>query len=114
MNYVEFSESVCNEYYRQRSDVKNIINIDPALALVVAGVVLETIKTIKNCSEIFLVIREKFRGPTKIQISILKKNIAYEVGNDKELTDSILSSILETAYKLSDEQIEDLIKSTND
>ena len=114
MNYVKFSELVCQEYYKQTVGRESVINVDPALALIVAGVVLESIKMIKDCSESFRIISEKFRKPTKIQVSVLRKKISDEVGNDKDLTDNILSSILKTAYKLSDEEIQELIESADD
>ena len=114
MNYVKFSELVCQEYYKQTDGRESVINVDPALALIVAGVVLESIKMIKDCSESFRIISEKFRKPTKIQVSLLRKKISDEVGNDKDLTDNILSSILKTAYKLSDEEIQELIESADD
>ena len=114
MNYVKFSELVCQEYYKQTDGRESVINVDPALALIVAGVVLESIKMIKDCSESFRIISEKFRKPTKIQVSVLRKKISDEVGNDKDLTDNILSSILKTAYKLSDEEIQELIESADD
>ena len=114
MNYVKFSELVCQEYYKQTDGRESVINVDPAFALIVAGVVLESIKMIKDCSESFRIISEKFRKPTKIQVSVLRKKISDEVGNDKDLTDNILSSILKTAYKLSDEEIQELIESADD
>ena len=114
MNYVKFSELVCQEYYKQTDGRESVINVDPALALIVAGVVLESIKMIKDCSESFRIISEKFRKPTKIQVSVLRKKISDEVRNDKDLTDNILSSILKTAYKLSDEEIQELIESADD
>ena len=114
MNYVKFSELVCQEYYKQTDGRESVINVDPALALIVAGVVLESIKMIKDYSESFRIISEKFRKPTKIQVSVLRKKISDEVGNDKDLTDNILSSILKTAYKLSDEEIQELIESADD
>ena len=79
MNYVKFSELVCQEYYKQTDGRESVINVDPALALIVAGVVLESIKMIKDCSESFRIISEKFRKPTKIQVSVLRKKISDEV-----------------------------------
>ena len=114
MNYIKFSERVFHEYYKKRDGPEIIFGVDPALALVVGGVVLDTVKIIKGCGEVFDVVKDIFRKPTEIQVSILRKKISDEVGNDKDLTDSILFAILETSYKLSSKEIQDLMNSIDD